>query len=80
MRKLLMALSAAALVSLGATGYAEEDALCLDCHEPAEDWDGMTVDEIIEHATDTSIKRHADNAELGAEELKAMVEALLADS
>ena len=30
------------------TPAAGEPALCLDCHEPASDWQGMSVEEILE--------------------------------
>lgn len=76
MKKSLIALSAAALFSMGAMAADEE--LCLDCHEPAEDWEGMSAEEILETASDTSIKRHADNADFNEEQLKAMIAALLA--
>lgn len=80
MRKLLIALSAAALVGLGGAAYAGDEEICLDCHEPAEDWEGMGVDEIVETAMDASIKRHADNAEFSEEQLRAIVTSLLGDS
>lgn len=80
MKKVWMALSTAALLSLGSAVYAGEEELCLDCHEPAEDWEGMSVEEILETAADTSIKRHVDNAELSEEQMKAIVATLLGDS
>ena len=80
MKKLFLALSAAALVSLGGTAYAGDEELCLDCHEPAEDWEGMSAEEVLETAADTSIKRHADNADFSEEQLKAIVATLLGGS
>lgn len=56
---------------------AQDDALCLDCHEPSEDWVGMSAEEIFATARDAEIKRHADNQELSDDELKAMIAALL---
>lgn len=78
MKKSCIAIAAAALLSLGA--LADDDALCLDCHEPAEDWEGLSAEEILETARDTSIKRHADNAEFSEEQLKAMIASLLEES
>jgi len=75
MKKTLIALSATALFSLGA--WAGDEELCLDCHEPAEDWEGMSAEEVLATAADTSIKRHADNAEFSEEQLKAIVATLL---
>ena len=39
----------------------------------------MTAEEVLAAASDTSIKRHADNAEFSEEQLKAMIAALLAE-
>lgn len=74
----IAAIAAAAALALGA-GYAAagDEELCLDCHEPSEDWQGMSPDEILAHARDTDIKRHADNAEFSDEQLKAMIAELL---
>ena len=75
MKKILLALTAVATFSLGA--WAGDEELCLDCHEPAEDWEGMSAEEIYATASDTSIKRHADNAEFSEEQLKAIIATLL---
>ena len=69
---IVVALCSGALPTL-----AEEDALCLDCHEPAEDWEGLSADEILAQAKDASIKRHADNQELSDEQLKALIAELM---
>ncbi len=69
-----------AIVSLSLTAWAGDEELCLDCHEPAEDWEGMTAEEIYTTAADMSIKRHADNAEYSEDQLKAMIATLLEDS
>jgi hypothetical protein len=50
---------------------------CLDCHEPAEDWAGMTVDQIIVAARNPDNKRHADHASLTDEQLKLIIATLL---
>lgn len=75
MKKLVLTLAAASLFTVGAFGQDEE--LCLDCHEPAEDWEGLSAEEILATASDTSIKRHADNAEFSEEQLKAIIAKLL---
>jgi len=54
-----------------------EADMCLDCHEPAEDWEGMTADEIFAEARAPGNKRHSDNAELSDEQLKAAIAELL---
>lgn len=50
---------------------------CLDCHEPAEDWAGMTVEQIIAGAKNPENKRHADSDALSDEQLKLMIGRLL---
>ncbi len=57
-----------------------DDIACLDCHVPAEDWEGMTPEEILTHAKDMSNKRHKDNSEFTDDQLKAMIAELLKDS
>ncbi len=74
-KTLITAMAFAAFTSAALAGDPE---LCLDCHEPAEDWEGMSADEVLAQAKDTSIKRHADNADLTDEQLKAMIAELLA--
>jgi len=75
MKPLLFALIASTFISLPVLAGDEE--LCLDCHEPAEDWEGMSAEEVLATASDASIKRHADNAEFSEEQLKAIVATLL---
>jgi len=73
-------LAAAALVAacgIAAPTLAADPELCLDCHEPAEDWEGMSADDILAKAKDMSVKRHADNADLTDEQLKAMIAELM---
>lgn len=77
MIRLLLAITVAAVFTLPAQAGDEE--LCLDCHVPAEDWEGMSAEEILETASDTSIKRHADNQEFSEEQLKAIIATLLAE-
>lgn len=56
---------------------AEEEASCMECHEPAEDWEGMTSAEVLAVAKDPKVKRHKDNQELSEEQLKAIIAKLL---
>ena len=57
--------------------FAGDADLCLDCHVPAEDWEGMSAAEIMAMAKDPDIKRHADNLELSDEQLQAIMLELL---
>ena len=65
-------LCAGALPSLAA-----EDEGCLECHEPAEDWEGMSAEEILTDAKDPDNKRHKDNRALSDEQLKAIIAPLV---
>ena len=56
---------------------AADAEMCLDCHEPAEDWAGMSADELLAEAKDPSNKRHKDNSELSDEQLKAIIAELM---
>ena len=66
-----------ALLGFSLASPAGDEEICLDCHEPAEDWEGMTAEEVYTNAADLSIKRHADNADFSEEELRAVVAKLL---
>ena len=77
-RKLTAIFAMTATLGMVAPVFAGDADMCLDCHEPAEDWAGMTPDEILAQAKDASIKRHADNADLTDEQLKAMIADLMA--
>jgi len=50
---------------------------CLKCHEPAEDWAGLTVDEIVVAAKNPDNKRHKDNASLSGEQSPLIINALV---
>lgn len=52
--------------------------LCLDCHVPAEDWEGMSADEILAEATNPDNSRHAGNEEISEEQLRQLIGELLA--
>ena len=68
---------ATVLAGFSLTALAGDEEICLDCHVPAEDWEGMTAEEIYTTAADMSIKRHADNADFSEEALRAVVAKLL---
>ena len=78
MKPFVLTVVAAAALALAGPTYSQDDSLCLDCHEPAEDWEGMSPEEILETAMDSSIKRHLDNQDLSEEQLKVMIAELLA--
>jgi hypothetical protein len=66
----LWGISSAALPVLAANTDPNQ---CLECHEPIEDWAGMTVDEIIVDAQSPENKRHEANQALTVEELRLMI-------
>lgn len=73
-------LAGAALVSsiaMAPVVLGGDEDLCMDCHEPAEDWEGLTQEDIIAKAKDPDNKRHEDNMGLSAEQLEAIVVKLL---
>jgi hypothetical protein len=53
---------------------------CLECHEPLEDWQGMTVDEIVADAKAPGNKRHKDNEAISDEEMRLIVARLMPDA
>ncbi len=73
MPRLLTALLALAVFSLPALAQDADEVICMDCHEPAEDWEGLSAEEILADARDPGNKRHADNADFTDEQLKAMI-------
>jgi hypothetical protein len=50
---------------------------CLECHEPIEDWAGMTPDQIIEAARSPENKRHEANMALTDEQLRLIIGVLI---
>jgi hypothetical protein len=54
-----------------------DEELCMECHEPAEDWEDMSREEIIADARDPDNKRHKDNGALSEEQLGAIISSLL---
>ena len=71
---IIVAASATALPALAADPEA-----CLDCHEPAEDWAGMSADELLADAKDQSNKRHKKEGvlDMSDEDLKAVIAELM---
>jgi hypothetical protein len=53
---------------------------CLECHEPAEDWAGLTLEEIVVEAKAPGNKRHKDNEALSDEQLKLIILSLMPES
>jgi hypothetical protein len=70
----LLSLSSVALPVFAADTDPQQ---CLECHEPIEDWAGMTVDEIIVEAKAPDNKRHEANEALTDEELRVIIGVLM---
>ena len=68
-------LLAAGMVATPLALGQEDENLCMDCHEPAEDWEGMNVEEIFIEARDPDKenKRHRDNDDLSDEQINALI-------
>lgn len=73
----LWCLSLAAVLGFSTAALADDPEICLDCHEPAEDWEGMSAEDIFAEAKNANIKRHADNLEIPDETLQAIIAELL---
>ena len=73
----LIGVIAAGLLTLPSLTLAGDADACLDCHEPAEDWEGMTADQVFAEARAPGNKRHKDNADLSDDQLKAIIAELL---
>ena len=69
--------SALLAVAVSGMAWAVDPEMCLDCHEPAEDWEGMSAEDILADAKDPGVKRHADNRELSDDDLKLIISKLL---
>jgi hypothetical protein len=53
---------------------------CLDCHEPSEDWAGLTVEQIMKDAKNPDNKRHKNNMSLTDEQLRLIIASLMPDA
>ncbi|MBE9538482.1 MAG: hypothetical protein IMF06_05325 [Proteobacteria bacterium] len=74
-------LLALALVFSGAMApyvYSGDEDLCMECHEPAEDWVGMSPEAILTEAQNPDNDMHEDNAGFSEEQMKAIITTLLA--
>ena len=76
-KKLFGSIITITLCACALPSLAAEDEGCLECHEPAEDWEGMSAEEILTDAKDPDNKRHKDNRALSDEQLKVMIAELL---
>ena len=74
MNKTLFA-AMATIVAFGVAtpAIAADPELCLECHVPAEDWEGLSADDILEQAKDQGNRRHKDHADLTDEQLNKMI-------
>ena len=70
--------SAVLTLVVSGAAWAADPEMCLDCHEPSEDWEGMSVDDILAVAKDPEVKRHDDNRDISDDDLKSMIGQLLA--
>lgn len=61
-----------ALASVSVPAVADRSAECLECHEPAEDWAGISQEEWMKAAMDAGNKRHKDHMDLTEDQLKAI--------
>lgn len=74
---LLSLLVAVAVTGITSPVLAEDEPVCLECHEPAEDWEGMTNAEILVVAKDQDVKMHKDHKELSEEQLKEIIATII---
>lgn len=70
------AMMTVAMLGIG-PAVAGDEEMCLDCHEPAEDWEDMSAEQAFTDARDPENKRHEDNQALSDEQLKAIIATLL---
>ncbi len=61
-----------ALASISLPAAADRSAECLECHEPAEDWVGISQEEFLKSSMDAGNKRHKDHLDLTEDQLKAI--------
>jgi hypothetical protein len=78
-KNLFAAMMIVAASSTALPALAADPELCLDCHEPAEDWEGMSADELLTEAKDPSNKRHKKEGvlDMSDEDLKAIIAELM---
>ena len=76
-KKLFAAMMTIAVCGAVPPVLAGDEELCLDCHEPAEDWEGMSAEQAFTDARNPDNNRHKDNKDLSDEQLKAIIATLL---
>ena len=54
-RNLFAGMLAAAVCAGALPVFAGDEVLCLDCHEPAEDWEGLSREDVLAKARDVSL-------------------------
>jgi cytochrome c551/c552 len=76
-KKLICTLMIVGMSASAIPALADDEAPCLNCHVPAEDWVGLSSDQILEDARNPENKRHKTIQALSDEQLKAMITSLL---
>jgi hypothetical protein len=64
-------------IALPALAADTDPNQCVECHEPIEDWAGLTVDEIVVAAKSSENNRHEANQSLTDEQLRLIIGVLL---
>jgi hypothetical protein len=77
-RTFLMGLALLLSCAMAPHVFSGDEDLCMDCHEPAEDWEGMSAEVILVEAQDPDNDMHDDNRGLTEEQLKAIIATLQA--
>jgi len=77
-RQLLLGLALVYSCTVAPLAYSGDEDLCMECHEPAEDWEGMSAEAVLAEAQDPDNDMHEDNAAFNEEQLKAIIATLLA--
>jgi hypothetical protein len=76
--KFLLSLVLTCSFAVAPLAYSGDEDLCMECHEPAEDWEGMSPEAILADAQNPDNDMHEDNAAFNEEQLKAIITTLLA--
>ena len=76
--KFLLSLALTCSFAAAPLTYSGDEDLCMECHEPAEDWEGMSPEAILADAQSPDNDMHEDNAAFNEEQLKAIITTLLA--
>jgi len=76
--KFLLGLALVCSFAVAPLVYSGDEDLCMECHEPAEDWEGMGPEAVLAEARSPDNDMHEDNAAFSEEQLKAIIATLLA--